>query len=116
MKNCEMNVEDEKRKFDPSELICPACCPLSFEKECKLHKAEFIEYKCKYCCSVALWFCWGNTHFCEPCHQKAWELKKLSEKDLKQCKSPEDCPLKLKHPPNGNEMALGCSLCRANKN
>ena len=68
LKNCEMNMEDDKKKFDPSELICPACCPFTSETNCKTHGTEYIEYKCKYCCSVALWFCWGKTHFCDHCH------------------------------------------------
>lgn len=23
---------------------------------------------CRYCCSVASWYCWGTTHMCDPCH------------------------------------------------
>ena len=27
-------------------------------------------------------------------------------------KDVEECPLKVKHPPTGNEYALGCGVCR----
>jgi len=31
---------------------------------------------------------------------------------LPQCKGVEGgCPLKVKHPPNGDEYAVGCGLC-----
>ena len=79
---------------------------------CKKHKEAFIDYKCRYCCSVALFFCFGSHHFCDPCHRKAWELRNKKEKDIKQCKGKEDCPLKIEHPENGKEYALGCGLCR----
>ena len=29
------------------------------------------DFKCKYCCSIALFFCWGTTHFCNDCHNRA---------------------------------------------
>ncbi len=39
-------------------------------------------------------------------------MRNKKEKELKQCKGKEDCPLKIDHPANGKEFALGCSLCR----
>lgn len=79
---------------------------------CAKHKDAFIDYKCRFCCSLALFFCFGTHHFCDPCHRKAWEMRNKTAKDLKQCKDKEHCPLKIDHPPNGKEYALGCSLCR----
>ena len=37
--------------FDPSELICGGCAGAG--ANCKKHGAEYIEYKCRYCCNVA---------------------------------------------------------------
>ena len=34
-------------------------------QECPEHKRDYIEYKCRYCCSVATFFCFGTTHFCQ---------------------------------------------------
>jgi len=40
-------------------------------KKCDAHGEDFIEFKCRYCCDVARWHCFGTTHFCEPCHRQA---------------------------------------------
>jgi hypothetical protein len=49
-------------------LICAGVPWL--RQSCPKHGLEAIEYKCKFCCSVASWFCWGTTHFCDSCHRK----------------------------------------------
>lgn len=82
------------------------------ETYCKAHKDGFIDYKCRFCCSVALYFCFGTHHFCDPCHRLAWTIRNKTEQELEQCKGVESCPLAIGHPPNGNEYALGCGLCR----
>ena len=72
MKDCEAGQNDYN-SFKKEELVCGKCSAVSVGggiKNCKTHGSEFIEFKCKFCCSVAQWFCWGNTHFCEPCHKK----------------------------------------------
>jgi hypothetical protein len=72
MKDCEAGQNDYN-SFKKEELVCGKCSAVSVGggiKNCKTHGTEFIEFKCKFCCSVAQWFCWGNTHFCEPCHKK----------------------------------------------
>ena len=35
---------------------------------CLLGSSFFSEHKCQYCCSIASWYCWGKTHFCDSCH------------------------------------------------
>lgn len=54
---------------------------------------------------------WGNTHFCEPCHQKAYELRDMKKDKLPKCPGRLHCPLKCDHPPNGEEFSLGCGAC-----
>ena len=98
-----MNMEDDARQYDKSELICPGCCPVSFDSDCNKHGTDYIEFKCRFCCTPALWFCWGNTHFCDPCHRKATEMKNMKAKDLTQCKIAENCPLRVAHKPNGGK-------------
>jgi E3 ubiquitin-protein ligase MYCBP2 len=131
-KNCEAMLEeskvDNKKKapadagaagarppgggeFKPEELMCPKCSDVGLgQNECKTHGSEYISFKCRYCCSIAQWFCFGTTHFCDPCHQRAWTFHSMKEKDLPQCQ-PDKCPLKIEHPPNGKEFSLGCGLC-----
>ena len=84
-----INEEKEALKHRPEQLICPKCASNVLKGAdygntyCKKHKEAFIDYKCRYCCSVALFFCFGSHHFCDPCHRKAWELRNKKEKELK---------------------------------
>jgi E3 ubiquitin-protein ligase MYCBP2 len=119
--NCENLAEDEDdnaNKFNPADLICGACVPNQDLKSCPTHGTEFIEYKCKFCCNVAQWFCWGTTHFCTACHklqERGEYVTKKKKEDLPKCEGRKKCPLKVEHPPNGTaEFALGCAICRHN--
>jgi hypothetical protein len=81
---------------------------------------DFLDFKCRFCCSVAVWFCFGTTHFCDPCHNNHSHLTGLAKEDMPQCPvgpgpvrlAGDDCPLLVKHPPTGEEFALGCGICR----
>ena len=74
----------------------------------------------RYCCSVAVYFCFGSTHFCTPCHDDFVRLRALKREALPCCPvGPKavqlegPCPLGLlEHPPTGDEFALGCGVCR----
>lgn len=90
------------------------------------HGKEYLEFKCRFCCSRAVWFCWGTTRFCEPCHRNYNTVARLSAEELPPCPAlPENgtglpcalppgssCPLGIAHGPPGVEQPLGCSLCR----
>ena len=84
LKSCENNNQAEG-KFNPQELICGGCAASAIGggvKECKTHGTDFIEFKCKFCCSVAQWFCWGSTHFCDNCHTRQNNGDYLTKKKL----------------------------------
>jgi len=104
-KACE--AEERLREFKADELVCGGCCDLGGQSSCPEHGTEYIEYKCRYCCNIAVWFCWGTTHFCDECHKNAADLITASKKHFPKCTCGID------HPPNGEEFSLGCSLCRA---
>ncbi|KAJ9516987.1 hypothetical protein QJQ45_027375, partial [Haematococcus lacustris] len=53
---------------EPHALLCGSCCALQAGSDCSRHGTTFIEYKCKYCCRPAAWWCWGSTHMCDQCH------------------------------------------------
>ena len=61
---------DVAADFDPSELVCGSCSNPGEVVTCNKHGDDYLEYKCRYCCSVAVWFCFGTTHFCHPCHTR----------------------------------------------
>jgi len=101
-KVCEAAVAE----FNPKELICGGCSDFAIKENCAKHGNDYIEYKCRFCCNVSVWFCFGTTHFCDDCHKKAGTIVNVPKKDLPPC----NCT--MKHPPNGEEFLLGCSMCR----
>ncbi|CAH1132864.1 unnamed protein product [Ceutorhynchus assimilis] len=106
--------------YDPAELVCGACSDVARAQMCPKHGTDFLEYKCRYCCSVAVFFCFGTTHFCNPCHDDFQRVTNLSKGELPLCPAGpratqlegDECPLHVKHPATGEEFALGCGVCR----
>jgi len=106
--------------FNPEELVCGGCSDVSQAQMCPKHGTDYLEYKCRYCCSVAVFFCFGTTHFCNACHDDFQRVANIPKAELPQCPvAPkavpmdlEECPLHVKHPPTGEEFALGCGVCR----
>lgn len=106
--------------YDPNELVCGACSDVSRAQMCPKHGTDFLEYKCRYCCSVAVFFCFGTTHFCNACHDDFQRVTNIPKQELPHCPAGprakqlegEECPLHVKHPPTGEEFALGCGVCR----
>ncbi|KAN0033561.1 hypothetical protein ACTFIV_000022 [Dictyostelium citrinum] len=101
-------VADENRIGDhkPEELVCGGCSS-SGNENCKIHGKEFIEYKCKYCCRISTFFCWGNSHFCVECHRNVNHVAQVPKSQLPQCK----CEGGEKHI-SGEEFCYGCSMCK----
>jgi hypothetical protein len=95
----------DREEPNREELVCGGCSAGS--ASCPKHGAQFLEFKCKYCCNLAVWFCWGTTHFCDLCHSPPRKTVRL------ECPGEELCPLKAKHLPNGTECAIGCAVCRS---
>ena len=59
------------------ELMCGSCSAKASgmeEATCARHNDQYIEFKCRFCCSIATFFCFGHTHFCEKCHQKVLQM------------------------------------------
>ncbi|ERL96283.1 hypothetical protein D910_01720 [Dendroctonus ponderosae] len=114
---CDADAGDS---YDPAELVCGACSDVARAQMCPKHGADFLEYKCRYCCSVAVFFCFGTTHFCNPCHDDFQRVTILSKGELPVCPAGpratqlegDECPLHVKHPATGEEFALGCGVCR----
>ena len=123
-RDCVRDAEQRNRNIDASELMCSVCsAPPGAVTTCAKHGDDYLEWKCRYCCSVAIWFCFGTTHFCEPCHNKYEDCQRNAEEGkMAHCPvgpvniqlegSASDCPLRCKHPPTGGEYPLGCGVCR----
>lgn len=112
-----VNVSDE---YDPSELVCGGCSNVTQAQICPRHGTDYLEFKCRYCCSIATYFCFGTTHFCAPCHDDVGRVCGIPKDELPSCpvgpkampQDGDECPLRVKHPPTGEEFALGCGICR----
>jgi len=115
MKACEEAGQQQDEKYQSNDLVCGSCASGPNTKSCQLHGKKFITYKCKFCCSIGTWYCWGSTHFCDDCHKKQEKGDYLNRKpvsDLPKCLGPDKCPLGVEHPPNGvSEFSLGCVVC-----
>lgn len=107
LKDCG-NLLEAEANFKEEELVCGKCSAKNLDGKvtCPKHKEDYIEFKCRYCCSLSQWFCFGTTHFCDPCHRIAGNNK------ITPCPGPGTCGLTVPHPDNGEEFALGCGLCR----
>ena len=113
---------DEARgdDYNPEELVCGGCSDVSRAQMCPKHGTDYLEYKCRYCCSVAVFFCFGTTHFCNACHDDFQRVANIPKHELPQCPvgpksmqlEGDECPLHVAHPPTGEEYALGCGICR----
>lgn len=68
---------------------------------CPTHGTDWLAFKCRFCCSTAVWHCWNKVHFCDPCHnnwsnlveynsgtnkKRAWEYSNCASLD-KKCKA-----------------------------
>jgi len=114
-----MQSEDNLKKED---LLCKKCISKTLDwgkAMCEPHGNEFVDWKCMYCCSIALFICTGGTgNYCTPCHNDAM-AGRLNP--TTKCKGGDKCPLKIPvHPVASKDakisrFALGCSLCRSEK-
>ena len=114
LKQCNLNEDPSHYHLD--EMICLNCAVQSGSHTCTRHGVEFMQYKCRYCCNIAKYFCWGTSHFCENCHRRmnaGDDVTKKPQNQLPVCEGGPGCPLKLKkHPISGKEFLVGCALCR----
>jgi len=114
-RQCEEVAMANEGNFNEQHLVCGGCTAGSDVKNCAKHGKEYIEYKCRFCCNVATFYCWGSTHFCRDCHKRQETGDYLTRKardQLPQCPGVDKCPLGVQHPQNGTEFALGCGICR----
>ena len=115
-RSCDVNAADEAASKE--DMVCFECAGVRTVVCGKPEHAEHAVWKCRYCCDLAVWFCFGTTHFCESCHN-GWIAGKISAKTTpasvaSKCSGGHGCKLKLEsHPPNGGdeELCIGCAVC-----
>ncbi|EKX50850.1 hypothetical protein GUITHDRAFT_92848 [Guillardia theta CCMP2712] len=112
--DCLAQEGGEENQFKREDLICGSCSASKLgngRKTCKQHGDQYVEYKCRFCCSIATFFCFGSTHFCESCHKGWTEGSNQRPQSLV-----KPCTCSEKHAKNcstaAGEHCFGCSLCR----
>jgi hypothetical protein len=94
MQDC-MQAMQSENNTNKEDLLCKHCTTeaLGFGKSmCDKHGNEFVDWKCMFCCSIALFYCAGGTgHYCTPCHNDAMNGGKHHAKT--KCKGGKECPL-----------------------
>ena len=111
-----------RENMDEDCFLCMKCAgvELGHGKEfCEIHGNEFIDFKCMFCCSIALFVSEGGKKFdCEPCIHNALEG---SRKVMTACTGGPSCQLGVWSHPKADpdvkksKFALGCGLCRSEK-
>ena len=106
-----------RENMDPQNFLCTRCAEIELgygTEHCAIHGNEFTDFKCQYCCSIALYATEnGNKFHCQPCFNDMME-KRLHVKT--QCTGGPDCALGISsHPACPTKFPLGCSLCRSEK-
>ena len=115
-----MQSENNLKKED---LFCRKCMTeeLGFGQDmCEQHGNEFVDWKCMFCCSIALFYCGGGSlKFCTPCHNDA--MDDGNHRVQTDCTGGVGCALGIDRHPKADEdskkssFPFGCSLCRSEK-
>ena len=66
MNDCRQQMQEERTTLN-QHLRCQECLSkeLGFgQQSCERHGKTFIDYKCRFCCNIALYVCFNGTHFC----------------------------------------------------
>lgn len=104
-----------------AERLCPNCNDRGgVVCQDNTHQAFYV-WKCRYCCSEAKLFCFGNVHFCTECHARSSTLPRGGKLEPKACPGRGQCtsawpfPTGKNHHENGpgvqNEQLLHCAQC-----
>jgi len=104
-----------RENMEDKNFLCKLCSEkaLGYGQEfCSLHGNEFTDFKCQYCCSIALFTADGK-FWCQPCFN---DHMAKTGKVKTQCTGGKNCDLGItSHPAGPQKYALGCSLCRSEK-
>ncbi len=115
-------AEEAPVSSDPKEFLCGSCSAAAVKssgsgsggggiQNCSKHGTEYLEYKCRFCCKLAVYFCWGTTHMCLSCHADHAKITRMAKEELPKCAGVGKCPAGGKHPAAGEEHCLGCGVC-----
>ncbi len=110
---------DEQQGESDVDRLCQSCSPKS-QEICRRpfeHRAYHV-WKCRYCCSPASFVCYGNVHFCKPCHDR--KNPKLEEVEEIPCRGasctfpkPQGQTTHSNGPSRHCEQVYYCAWCKS---
>ena len=112
-KECNANFNNRGSQEDQ---ICGGC--QNNGNVCRKHDPKNILYKCRFCCAVSSFYCWGSCHFCIKCHERQMNgefLDKIDPSKLPKCQGIGKCPSGGNHIPNGTGEWSFCLTCLNNQ-
>eukprot|EP00984_Skeletonema_dohrnii_P028748 scaffold18842_cov78-Skeletonema_dohrnii-CCMP3373.AAC.1 len=63
--------EQQGELIASEDRLCQACSPRTHEIcQHPFEHGAYHVWKCRYCCNPATFLCYGNVHFCKPCHAR----------------------------------------------
>jgi hypothetical protein len=65
------------------EMKCANCVLDKSIERCSKHGTDWLSFKCRFCCKLSVWYCFGGTHFCEGCHNNWNALVESDNKNKK---------------------------------
>ena len=111
----------QEQNATKEDLVCQDCqlkATGAGQEVCEKHGIASIDWKCMYCCNVALWHCFGTHWFCDRCHNEYCQPP-YNQVEVRDCGG-VNCPLGVPHPPGSNDhkkssYPLGCGICRSER-
>ena len=104
-KDCQLADDN----MDNAPHQCLKCNRQFMDKICPKHGETGMVIKCMFCCSPSIWFCFGTTYFCDPCHSARKDLHGPYPNCDGHCKF-------APHAPNGErKITAYCVLCEQEK-
>jgi E3 ubiquitin-protein ligase MYCBP2 len=74
------------------DLTCAGCQQVQNIDKCAKHGNDWLSFKCRFCCKVAIWHCFGKVHFCDYHHSRYSTFCESSGKNLKRYYEYDSCP------------------------
>lgn len=109
--NCEAEANADPDESAKESYVCIDC---SGGSKCSIHGTDAMVHKCKFCCDVATWFCWGTTHFCNTCHDRQFKDRNFAKTGPFAICNTNTCKFKGKHPAAPSSLCAGCAICGLN--
>lgn len=111
--DCADNLNDANQE-NTGERLCVGCAPQP-QGICRnpLEHRAYLVWKCRYCCRPSTFFCYGNVHLCDECHESRYRVP-IPCRGL-QCHHPKppNSPVHSNGRTYQSEQVYSCAWCQS---